>query len=285
MTSVDLTALSGGPRAEWRYRRRIRLGSALREVWGARELLRTLAERDYRVRYKQAVLGVAWAVLTPLALMAVFTLFFQKVAHVPHGDAPYPLFAYLGLLPWTFLSNSLNQGGLSLVNNVPLLNKVYCPREVFPIGSMVVAGLDTAISLVGLTALMVVYGFAPRGTTVWLPVLLLVQVAWTLGLTLVASIVIVYLRDVRYALPVVLQLGLFATPVAYGLDRIPAHLRVWYVTLNPLAAVIDGYRRTVLFGQDPQWHLLLPAALTAFATLAAGYWLFKRLEAGIADVA
>ncbi len=285
MTSVELTALSGGPPAELRFRRRIRLGSALREVWSSRELLRTLAERDYRVRYKQAVLGVAWAVLTPLALMAVFTVFFQKVAHVPHGNVPYPLFAYLGLLPWTFLSNSLNQGGLSLVNNVPLLNKVYCPREVFPIGSMVVAGLDTLISLTGLVAMLALFQFAPRGTVVWLPVLLVVQIAWTLGLVLIASIVIVYLRDVRYALPVVLQLGLFATPVAYGLDRIPVHLRGLYVTLNPLAAVIDGYRRTVLFGLQPQWRQLGLAATTAFVTLGVGYWLFKRLEAGIADVA
>jgi ABC-2 type transport system permease protein/lipopolysaccharide transport system permease protein len=284
VTSADI-ALPARPAPELRFRRDIRLVPSLREIWRSRELLRTLAERDYRVRYKQAVLGFAWAVLTPLALMVVFTLFFQKVAHVPHGNVPYPLFAYLGLLPWTFLSNSLNQGGLSLVNNVPLLNKVYCPREVFPLGSMCVAALDTTISMTGLVLLFAVFHRLPQVTTLWLPVLLTVQVAWTLGLTLVASIVIVYLRDVRYALPVVLQLGLFATPVAYGLDRIPVHLRGLYVTLNPLAAVIDGYRRTVLFGQAPQWRQLGLAATTAFLTLGLGYWMFKKLEAGIADVA
>lgn len=268
-----------------RFYRRIRLTAALREAWNARELVRTLAEREYRIRYKQAVLGFAWAVLTPLALMLVFTLVFQHVAKVPQKGADYPVFAYLGLLPWTFFATSINQGGLSLVTNVHLLNKVYCPREVFPFASIGVAAMDTIIGMSGLVVLMVIFQTAPQVTTYWVPLLVVIQLAFTVGVTLIASAVIVYLRDLRYALPVALQFGLFATPVGYALSAVPENLRTAMVILNPLAAVIDGYRRAVLFGQPPQWGYLAMSAVTSAVTLVVGYLLFKRLEAGIADVA
>lgn len=276
---------AAGPPAELRFRRRIRLGAIIRELWRSRELVRTLAEREMRARYKQAVLGIGWAVLTPLALMVVFTLFFQRVAEVDTGGVPYALFTYLGLLPWTFFSASVAQGGQSLVQNVSLLNKVYCPREVFPIASMGVAAVDTLVALPALVVLFVVNGYAPRATAVWFPVLLLIQAAFTLGVTFVTSAVIVYLRDVRHALPVILQLGLIATPIAYGIGEIPASMRLLYATINPLAPVIDGYRRTILLGAPPDWALLLPGAVSAMTVLVLGYLLFKRLETGFADVA
>lgn len=257
----------------------------MKELWQSRELVRTLTERDYRIRYKQAVLGVAWAVLTPVALMLVFTLLFQKIAHVHHGTTHYALFAYLGLLPWTFFSSSLNVGGLSLVTNVPVLNKVYCPREVFPIESMMVAALDTIMSLVGLVVLFAVFQTGPAPTTVYIPVLIFVQLLFTLGLTMLFAITIVYLRDLRYALPVFLQIGLFATPVAYSLADIPASIRPIYEIINPLAVVIDGYRRTVLYNQAPDWHATGIAALVSSGIFFVGYMVFKRLEGGIADVA
>jgi ABC-type polysaccharide/polyol phosphate export permease len=273
------------PPPEIRFRYRLHLPAALREVWRARELVRTLAERDFRVRYKQAVLGVAWAVLTPLALMVVFTVFFQRVARVDTGGAPYALFAYLGLLPWTFFSTSVSQGGQTLVLNNQLVGKVYCPREVFPLASVAVAGLDSAIAVLVLGVLFVVTGFGPAATAVWVPVLLVVQVAFTFGVTLVTSAVLVFFRDLRHALPVILQLGLFATPVAYGMDVVPASLQVVYSALNPLAPVIDGYRRTILLGQAPNWELLVPGAVVSAAVLALGYVVFKRLEPGFADYA
>jgi ABC-2 type transport system permease protein/lipopolysaccharide transport system permease protein len=245
----------------------------------------TLAERELRVRYKQTVLGLAWAVLTPVTLMVVFTLFFQRVAQVDTGGAPYPLFAYLGLLPWTFFSTSVSQGGQSLVQNVQLLNKVYCPREVFPVASVAVAASDTAMALVALGALFLVNGFLPKATSAWVPLLLTIQVAFTLGIALVTSAVVVYLRDLRHALPIILQLGLFATPVAYGIEVVPEHLQSLYSAMNPLAPVIDGYRRTILLGQAPNWQLLLPGAVTAAVVLVTGYLAFKRLETGFADVA
>ena len=172
-----------------------------------------------------------------------------------------------------------------MIQNIPLLNKVSFPREVFPMASVTVAGLDSAVALVALGGLFAVYTFVPKATAVWVPVLLVVQVAFTLGVSLVVSAVVVYLRDLRHALPVLLQIGLFATPVAYGIDFIPGSMRTLYVTLNPLAAVIDGYRRTVLLGTGPDWALLAPAMISSFTMLVLGYLVFKRMEAGFADVA
>jgi ABC-type polysaccharide/polyol phosphate export permease len=282
---VGSVAVAVEPPPELRFRLKLRLFAGIREVWRARELVRTLAERDFRVRYKQAVLGFAWAVLTPLALMAVFTLFFQRVAKVDTGGAPYALFAYLGLLPWTFFSTSVAQGGQSLVTNAQLVNKVSCPREVFPLASVVVAGIDTSIAVSMLAVLFVVTGYAPKVTSLWVPVLLLVQVAFTFGVTVVTSAVLVFFRDLRHALPIILQLGLFATPVAYGMEVVPTSLQVAYSVLNPLAPVIDGYRRTILLGLPPNWELLLPGAVSAVFMLVTGYAVFKRLEPGFADYA
>jgi ABC-2 type transport system permease protein/lipopolysaccharide transport system permease protein len=257
----------------------------MQELWRSRELLWTLAERDLRVRYKQAVLGAAWAVITPLALMLVFSLFLQRVARFDTEGMPYPLFSYLGLLPWAFFSSSVSSGGSSLVSNNSLLNKVYCPREVFPLAAIIVAGVDTLVSGIVLALLFIVTGTAPRATSFWVLPLFTIQLVFTVGIALFVSAALVYVRDLRQAIPIALQLGLFATPVAYGIDVIPARYHVLYSTLNPLAPVIDGYRRAVLFGQAPSWDLVLPGAATAVVVLVAGYATFKKLETWFADVA
>lgn len=268
-----------------RYRVRFRPLAALRELWADREMIRSLAEREMRARYKQTYLGIAWAIVTPFLLMVVFTLFFKRAANIDTGDVPYPLFAYMGLLPWGLFSTSLSQGGVSLVNNVSLLNKVYCPREVFPLASVGLALVDTAIASTAAAVMFAVEGYAPRATSVYVPLLFAVQLAFTVGVVLITSAVVVYLRDLRTTLPLILQLGLFASPVAYGLGTIPEHLRPLYAATNPLVSVIDGYRRTILFGQPPRWGLLALSATTALIVLVAGFWAFKRLEGGIADVA
>jgi ABC-type polysaccharide/polyol phosphate export permease len=278
-------ATLSAPPPELRFRRRVRLRHSVREVWRSRELIRTLAERQLRARYKQAVLGFGWAILTPVVLMVVFTIFFQPVADVDTGGVPYPLFAYLGILPWTFFSSSVSEGGQSLVQNMPILNKVYCPREVFPMSSIAVAGVDTSIALLVLVGLFLLESFAPTPTAVWVPVILVVQLTFTLGMTLIVSALLVYLRDLRHMLPIALQLGLFATPVAYGMEAIPQQYRLAYSALNPLAPVIDGYRRTVLMDQPPHWEWLLAGAVTSTVLLVVGYVSFKRLETGFADVA
>lgn len=273
------------PAPELRFRSRAGLVSGVRGLLRARALVRTLAERELRARYKQAIFGFAWAIVTPVALMVAFSVFLNRFARIPTQGVPYPLFAYVGLVPWTFFSSSIAGGGGSLLANSSLLNKVYCPREVFPLASVVVAGVDSATALVALVGLFLIYGVYPTAEVVWVPVLLAVQVAFTLGLTLLFSAAIVYVRDLRHAMSLIVQFGLFATPVAYGIEAVPEGTRLLYSALNPLAPVIDGYRRTVLFGQAPQWDLLAAGSVTASAVLVGGFLFFKRLEGGLADVA
>lgn len=277
--------LPDAPAPGTRYRRRLGPLAAVAQLWRSREMVRSIAERELRSRYKQTYLGYAWAVITPLTLMIVFTLFFRRVANVDTGGVPYALFAYLGLIPWGFFSTSMSQGGSSLINNTALLNKVYCPREVFPLGSVSVAAVDTAISLSALVVLFVVNGFMPKPEALLLPIFWAVQITFTLGVVLLVSSVMVYFRDLRATLPLILQLGLFATPVAYGLDNVPRSFRTVYVIVNPMAAVIEASRRTVLYGLQPNWTQVGLAAISASALLAFAYWVFKRLETGIADVA
>lgn len=282
---TDVSGLGEVPPPELRFRRRVALRSALSDLWRARELVRSLTERQLRARYKQASLGVAWAVITPLVYMIVFTLFFNRVAEVDTGGAPYALFSYIGLLPWTFFSTSVSQAALSLVTNMSLLNKVSCPREVFPLSSVASAGVDTAIATLVLGLLFVVTGYAPRATSVWIPVLALIGLAFTTAVSLVLGVLTVYLRDLRHVLPIFLQVGLFATPVAYGIEVVPANLRGVYSALNPIAPVIDGLRRAVLEGHAPRTGLVVIAALSSAVQLFVGYRVFKRLETGVADVA
>jgi ABC-2 type transport system permease protein/lipopolysaccharide transport system permease protein len=277
-------AIAAEPPDALRFRRRLAPLVALRAVWDAREVAFSLAERDLRARYKQAVLGFLWSLASPLSLVLVFTVFFRHVARVDTDGVPYPLFAFLGLLPWSFFSASLSTGGLSLLSNRALLSKVYCPREVFPLAGVGVAAVDTAVSTTALVVMFVVYGFVPGLTALWFPVILLVQLAFTFGVVLLVSVVVVYLRDLRHALPILLQFGLFATPVAYGLDAIPAAYRPLYSALNPLAPVIDGYRRTLVLGLAPRWELLGLAAAGAAVMLVVATLVFQRLEAGIADL-
>ena len=261
------------------------MAASIADLWGARDLVVTLTERELRARYKQALLGFLWAIVTPLALLVVFTVVFGHVVKVDTGGAPGPLFFYLGLLPWTFFSSAVAQGSASIVQNKAIVNKVYCPREAFPIGYAGVALVDTVLASLALVVLFVVEGFVPRATSAWVLVIIPVQIAFTLGVALAASAVLVHLRDLSQALPLILQIGLFATPVGYGLDRVPGSVRWLYALVNPIGPVIDGYRRAVLGGQRPDIKLLGLAALSSALALVGGYRLFKRLETGFADVA
>ena len=278
------TALSAaGPPPELRFKRRLRPIRATADLWRVREVVRSLAEREFRVRYKQAFLGVAWALLTPLALMVIFSLLFSRVARVDTGDVPYAVFSYIALVPWTFFSVAVLQAGMSLLVNAPLIQKVSFPREVFPVGSVVVAGIDTVIALVPLGLLMLFTATVPQPTSVYVPLFVLIQLAFVLGVSMALSVIIVFFRDLRHGLPIILQLGLFATPVAYGIETVPERYRLVYAALNPMAAVIDGYRRTVLYGHAPDWGMTGIAAMSAALFLLGGYLLFKRLEGTLAD--
>ena len=247
----------------------------------------TLAERDLRVRYKQAVLGVAWAVISPVAFMIAFTVVFTKFTHVATHGAPYALFSYMGLLPWTFFSAAVSTGGLSLVANVALLNKLYCPREVFPLASVADAAVDLIIATLVLIVLFPITGFTPHGQMYYIPILLVIMVMFTIGITFAFAAIVVFMRDLRLVLPLFLQLGLFVTPVVYSATSIAktSTLLIIYSIINPLVPVIDDLRRTVLYGQAPDWVPLLVGAGSAMLFLFAGFMIFKKLETRMADVA
>ncbi len=277
--------LPEAPPPELRYRRGLHLFQPLRALWGARQIALNLGLRELRVKYNQAILGLAWALLTPLVLMIVFSVFLNRVASVEvntHGIA-YPVFSYTGLLAWTFFSSSVSSAGSSLISN-PLLNKVYAPREVFPLATIGTSGVDAGAASIALFALFAIFKEWPQPTTIWVPVLLLVLVAFTVGVGLIFSCLTVYVRDLRHALPLMLQVGLFVTPVVYGLSAIPKQWRGLYVFLNPVAMVIDGLRETVLYGNAPNMCYLGLASASSLIALLVGYCLFKQLETGFADV-
>ena len=269
------------------FRRRIKLRNAPRDIWRFRELIISLAERDYRARYKQAFLGIVWSVLNPVMLMLVFTFVFTRIRSVGTDGAPYALFAYLGLLPWSFFSNSVSSGGQNIVNNMPVVNKVACPREVFALAAIGVVTIDTLISSTVLVILFAINDFAPKPEALYAPLILSVLVVYTVGLTLVVSGAIVYFRDLRQILPLAIQLGLFVTPVAYSMNVI-AQTRpeqIVYSIIDPVAPVIESLRLTVLYGSPPDWVLLGVGAASALIVFVGGYVVFKRLEVGIADIA
>jgi ABC-type polysaccharide/polyol phosphate export systems, permease component len=275
--------LPDAPPPELRYRRGLKLGPSLRSLWSSRHLIVNLGKRELRVKYSQAVLGLAWAILTPLVLMLVFSIVIPKVGKVATHGIAYPVYLYTGLLAWTFFSSAVSSASLILVGN-PLLNKVYAPREVFALATIGTSGVDALAASLILGILFVVYGDYPQITSYWVPVYVLVLVAFTVGIGLIVSSVTVFLRDLRHALPLMLQVGLFVSSVIVGIDRIPAKYRTLYVTLNPVAMVIDGLRRTVLYGHQPNFQYLGLGSATSIITLIVGYAIFKQLETGFADV-
>ena len=262
---------------------------ALRELWRARELVLGLVERDLRVRYKQAVLGVFWAVLSPLLTMVIFTFVFGHIARIrPPEGVPYPLFAYAALVPWSLFAGATSFSVNAIIANAPIIRKIYCPREVFPIAGVISSGADFLISFVILIGLLLAFGYFPGIT--WLAVipLLVVLVMLQLAVAMFFSVAIAYFRDVRYIVPSVIQVLLFVSPIAYPLDTVTGELSgFWqtaYLYANPLAPLMDGFRRALLFGQWPLWEPFASAAAIATFALAFSYWWYKRRDGYLADV-
>jgi len=312
---TDVSSVPDEPPAGILYHHKVRFIESIRSLWAHREIIYTLAERDFRSQYKQATLGVLWAVLSPVAMLGIFVVVFSKIKVLVIPGVPYALYAFVGILCWGFFASAIGTGGSSLLTNKALLAKTQFPRECFPLETMLVGGLNTVISWIPLTILFVLFGRAPAVATVWVPLLMIIEVAFAAGVTLAISSIIVQMRDLLQVLPLIISLGLFVTPVIWPFSKLPksyhvagghhvhrlvvnghvvaAHwvggfyinLQVVYGFINPLGPIIDNARRTMLLGQSPEWPLVGVAALGSVLYLLIGYRIFKRLEVNFADIA
>jgi lipopolysaccharide transport system permease protein len=253
------------------------------ELWRYRELLVFFAARDITVRYKQTVLGGAWAILQPALTMVVFSVLFGRLAGLPSGDVPYPIFAFCALLPWQLFAYALVHSSNSLVENAHTIKKVYFPRLIVPLASVITGLVDFAIASLMLVVLMFYYRIVPGWAVVTLPLFTLLAVTAALAVGLWLSALNVRYRDVRYAIPFLAQLWLFVTPVAYSSSLVPARWQPLY-GINPMAGVVDGFRWALLGDAPPAPTLMVSVATTALL-LTGGMFYFRRMEQSFADVA
>jgi lipopolysaccharide transport system permease protein len=256
---------------------------SLVELWAFREVLRAFLVRQVKVKYKQAVVGIGWAVIQPVLSAVVFAVFLGRVAKVGSEGVPYLLFALAGMVAWSYFSTAASGGMESLTGEAQLLRKVYFPREVLPLAAVGAALVDLGPSMATLLVFCLLYGYWPNlaWLTLPIPIVILMLAATALGLGL--SGVNVYYRDVRYALPFLLSVGLFASPVVYSLSQIPSAWRTAYAILNPVAGAIDSIRRPLLHSQWPQWGIMFGALAWTIFLCFASYLLFKRIERGFSD--
>ena len=255
------------------------------DLWRYRELFQVLAWRDVAIRYKQTVIGVAWAVIRPVLTMVIFTVLLGRLAKLPSpGGAPYPLMVFAGVLPWTFFATALADASNSLVSNSNLISKVYFPRLIVPTATVVASFVDFAIGLGIMACLMAIYRFAPDWRVLTLPAFALLAFLASLGPALWITAVNVRYRDFRYVIPFMVQFGLYVSPVGYSAAVIPQKWRLFY-ELNPMVGVIDGFRWCLLGGRSPlDWQSVgISAAVTA-AFLWIGLAQFRRLERSFADL-
>jgi lipopolysaccharide transport system permease protein len=257
----------------------LRLG----DLWEYRELLFFLTWRDIKVRYKQTALGAAWAVIQPFCTMVVFSLFFGRLAKVPSDGIPYPIFAYAALVPWTFFAQGLTQSSNSLVGSSHLITKVYFPRLVIPISSVLSGLVDFIIAFTVLIGMMFYYGLYPTGAIVFLPALILLALTTALGVGLWLSALNVKYRDVRYAVGFLTQFWLFATPIAYPSSLLPEPWRTLY-GVNPMVGVVEGFRWALLGTKTAPGPVVAVSAAVAVALLVGGAFYFRRMEKTFADV-
>ena len=255
----------------------------LRDLWEYRELLYFLTWRDIKVRYKQTVLGAAWAIIQPFFTMVVFSLFFGKLAKMPSDNIPYPIFSYTALVPWTFFANGLSQSSSSLVASANLIQKVYFPRLVVPISSVISGAVDFVLAFVVLLGMMFYFGIVPTWNVAWLPLLLLLALVTSLGVGLWLTAMNVQFRDVRYAVPFLVQAWMFATPIAYPSSLLDEPWRTLY-GLNPMAGVVEGFRWALLGTKTAPGPIILVSALVAVGLLISGAFYFRRMEKTFADV-
>jgi lipopolysaccharide transport system permease protein len=255
----------------------------LKELCTSRDLIYFLAWRDVKVRYKQTALGAAWAILQPLLTMALFSIFFGRLAKVPSDGVPYPIFAFAALVPWQFFSNGLTQSANSLVTSANMLTKVYFPRMSMPLSALVAGVVDFVIAFAVLLVMMGFYGIRPALTTLWLPVFFGLAFVTALGAGLWLSAINVQYRDVRYTLPFVVQFWMYATPIAYPSSLMSEPWRTIY-GINPMVGVVEGFRWALLGTANAPGPMLAVSSAAALLMLVSGAVYFRRMEARFADV-
>jgi lipopolysaccharide transport system permease protein len=253
-----------------------------KELWAYRELIAAFTMRDVKLRYKQTGLGIAWAVLQPLLTMVIFTIFFGGLAHIPSDGVPYPLFVLAALLPWTLFSDGLTRSTTSMVMNSNIMTKVYFPRLIMPLASIISPLVDFAVSFIILLAMMVYYGVAPTLNVIFLPLFIFLALATSLGVGLWLSALNVKYRDFQYTVPFLIQIWMFMSPVVYSSSLVPASLRVWY-GLNPMAGVIEGFRWALLGTGTPSAMILVSVGMVILL-LVSGMFYFRRMEQYYADI-
>jgi lipopolysaccharide transport system permease protein len=255
----------------------------LQELWEFRELLYFFAWRDIKVRYKQTVMGVLWAIIQPFLTMVIFSLFFGRLANIPSDGLPYPVFSYAALVPWTFFANALNQASNSLVVNASMIKKIYFPRLALPIATVLAGVIDFVLSFVVLLGMMLYYGLVPTLNVLWLPLFLLLALVTSLGVSLWLSVLNVQFRDVRYTIPFLTQAWLFVTPIAYPSSMLSEFWRTVY-GLNPMAGVVEGFRWALLGTGTPPGKMIIVSALVALTLFISGAFYFRRMEQSFADI-
>src|SRR5580704_9564925 len=254
----------------------------LGEIWAYRELIYFFVWRDIKIRYKQTAIGAAWAVLQPFLTMLIFTLFFGRLAHIPSGGLPYPIFYYSALLPWMYFAAALQNATNTIVDNQRLITKVYFPRLALPLSSVLSGLLDFGVSFLMFVVMMAYYRVRPTAAILWLPVFLMLAILTALGVGLWLSALNAIYRDVRYVVPFLVQFWLFASPVAYPSSLVPEKWR-WLYGLNPMAGVIEGFRWSLAGGEAPG-QLIFVSAGVMIVVLLAGLAYFQKMETTIADV-
>ena len=254
-----------------------------KELWRYRELIYFLTWRDIKVRYKQAVLGIAWAVLQPLMTTVIFTVIFGTLLKTPSQGIPYPLFSLSALLPWQLFASALQRSSTSLVGNSNLLTKIYFPRLAIPLASIFAALVDFLISFVVLIGVMIYYQYWPGWNALWLPLLVLLALLTALAVGLWLSALNVQYRDVQQIVPFLIQVWMYASPIVYPIETIPAGIWRWLYGLNPMVGVIQGFRWALLGGAPPDLTLVISGAMVLIL-LVSGLYYFRRMEKTFADI-
>lgn len=255
----------------------------LNTLWTYRQLLVILTERELKVRYKQTFLGVLWAIIQPLSLMVLLTLVFRYFTSVNSDGIPYPLFSYTALLPWTFFQTAVQFGSMSTVNNSGLVSKIWFPREILPLSSLLAALADFGIASTILIGFLWFYNVPPTIHVLWIFLLIPVQLIMTAGITLWFNALVVLFRDLKFVIPLLLQTLFYATPIIYSINSVPDRF-MKLVLVNPLTGIIDSYRRVFLLGESPHLVHLGTSVVIGFILLWTGYWFQKRVDRRFADI-